>query len=71
VNQPVDITSADGSLWFANQGSNTIGRETTGFKIGTYANFKLNAPVGISGGPNSTIWFTNTGTDGIGFLKLS
>jgi len=52
----------DGALWFAEEGSQAIGRLTTG---GAYTDFSLNdryaQPTGIATGPDGALWFTDSG----------
>ena len=75
VSAPLSITFADGSLWFTSTGNNlvesTTGHITKGkITIRTYGNSAIDEPYSIAPGPSSTLWFTNSGSNAIAYLKL-
>jgi virginiamycin B lyase len=53
---------SDGAMWFTEEGSQAIGRLTTG---GAYTDFSLNdryaVPTGITAGPDGALWFADDG----------
>ena len=67
---PLNITSgSDGNLWFT-VGSNKIERMTTSGTIGEYTLPAESGPAGITAGPNSALWFTETGVGKFGELPV-
>ena len=52
----------DGNLWFANHGSNSIGRITPAGVVSNFTGAGISAPSGIAAGPDGNLWFTNTAT---------
>ena len=67
VSLPREITvGPDGALWFANWGSDSIGRITTSGVISSFTGPGVDAPWGITTGPDGALWFTNDGNDSIG-----
>jgi len=63
---PEGITSASGYLWVTLNGTNFIDQISTAGVINPIALAAGTAPTGITGGPNNTVWFTETGTNQIG-----
>jgi len=66
---PYGIVSANGSLWFTDEGTDSIGNITT---AGVITEFPLSAtsstadPRGITVGPDGNLWFTEYGANKIG-----
>lgn len=68
----------DGALWFGLDGSNQLGRMTTG---GTFAEFSLPEPGATDGsnisigalttGPDNNLWFTDDQTPQVGYVDLA
>jgi streptogramin lyase len=68
----------DGALWFGLDGSNQIGRMTTG---GTFSEFSLPEPGATDGstvsigalttGPDNNLWFTDDQTPQVGYVDLT
>jgi virginiamycin B lyase len=63
----------DGALWFAEAGSNSIGRLTTGGSYTSYPTTDPNGfPFGIAAGPDGALWFTDSSKEyGIGRITTS
>ena len=53
-------------MWFTNNGNNSIGRITTSGVISNYTAPSIDAPDGITAGPDGALWFTNLGNNSIG-----
>lgn len=69
---PEGITvGSDGALWFAERGSDRIGRMTTdGTLTAEYDVGAGSGPVGIAAGPDGALWFAERGSDEIGRLTV-
>lgn len=64
---PIGIAPGpDGSLWFTDCGSNSIGRITTAGVVTSFTGTGIDCPEGIASGPDGNVWFTNGGNDSIG-----
>jgi virginiamycin B lyase len=71
---PDAITAGpDGALWFTN-GTDQIGRITTGGTIKTFSGAGIDTsppPGGITAGPDGALWFTNYYGNSIGTISTS
>jgi streptogramin lyase len=62
ISSPSGIAAGpDGTLWFTNQGNNSIGRITTAGSVTNYTDTIIASPNGIATGPDGALWFTNEG----------
>ncbi len=72
IPRPTDVTSGpDGTLWFAEDNGDKIGRITT---AGTVTEFGLpdgSAPDYITTGPDNNLWFTDPGNNAIGRITTA
>jgi streptogramin lyase len=62
ISQPVGMAAApDGTLWFANYGSDTIGEvdATTG-TVTSHADANIDGPRSVTVAPDGVVWFTST-----------
>jgi virginiamycin B lyase len=71
--RPLGITvGPDGALWFAESGTNKIGRITTGGQVQEFPTpFGGSQPARITAGPDGNLWFTETLGDRIGRITPS
>jgi streptogramin lyase len=60
-----------GTLWFANTGSNKVGKVTSSGTITEYALPGGSGPEGITKGPDGNIWFTENSTSKVGKITTS
>jgi virginiamycin B lyase len=68
--QPVGITvGSDAAMWFAENGSDKIGRITTGGVITEFAT--SGGPTSVAAGPQNTIWFTQCASNQIGEIATT
>jgi hypothetical protein len=58
-------------LWFTNTGNNSIGRISTSGVVTNDTGTGIDAPYGITAGPDGALWFTNTGNNSIGRISTS
>src|SRR4051812_25911759 len=60
ISQPAAIAlGPDGALWFANIGTDSIGRMTSTGVVTNYRDPSIQATNGITAGPDGALWFTN------------
>ena len=52
------VTGPDGAMWFTDEQANAVNRITMSGELTVYPLSPLSGPVGITVGPNRTIWFT-------------
>ncbi len=62
-------TGPDGNLWFAESGTNVIGRITPSGVLAGYALPSAGAPRAITSGPDGNMWFTEYATGKIGRIS--
>jgi hypothetical protein len=69
INGPEGIAAGpDGALWFANAGSNSIGRITTAGAVTKYTDPTISSPIDIAADSDGALWFTNVDNNSIGRL---
>jgi len=67
IKGPVDIVAGpDGTSWFTNFGSDSIGQITTEGTVFNYTGRGISSPDGITVGSDGALWFTNPGNNSIG-----
>jgi streptogramin lyase len=61
ISQPFDMAKApDGTLWFTNYGSDSIGRiDPTTFVVTNYPDANIDGPNGITVAPDGVVWFAS------------
>jgi streptogramin lyase len=72
IDSPVAITvGPDGSLWFTNLSTNSIGRITTSGVVTNFTDPSIKAPWDIAAGSDGALWFTNGSDNSIGRITTS
>ncbi len=72
IDDPAGITAGpDGTVWFINQGNNSIGRLSATGKITIYAGRNISNPKALAAGPGGAMWFTNPGNHTIGRITAT